>query len=333
MELATLIESLSDPRAYPESVENVEVRQTHISAVFLAGAHAYKIKKPVGLGFLDFRTLARRRHFCEEEVRLNRRLAPDVYRGVVPVVGVGAGVRVEGEGQPIEWAVKMARLPEEARLSSRLQSHEITPTQLEALARRIASFHAAADGGERIAAFGRFEVVAGNARENLEQSAGHVGVTLDQAEFDRLGELLGRSLARLGPLIERRAARGVPRDTHGDLRLDHVYLFPDQPPPGDLVVIDCIEFNERYRFADPVADVAFLVMDLLSHGRADLARSFASAYFEGAGDRDGEELLPFYVAYRAAVRAKVNGIKASEPEVPGPEREAARDRARACWRL
>jgi predicted kinase len=150
---------------------------------------------------------------------------------------------------------------------------------------------------------------------------------------DRLRALTERSLARLRPVIEGRAARGVPRDTHGDLHLDHVYLFPDRPPPGNLVIIDCIEFNERFRFADPVADMAFLVMDLLFHGRRDLAGAFAEAYFQTAGDAEGAALLPFYTAYRAAVRGKVEGLEAAEAEVPAAERAAARVRARAHWLL
>src|SRR5262249_10583501 len=146
----------------------------------------------------------------------------------------------------------------------------------------------------RIARFGRFEQVAANARENFEQSQPHVGTTLSAAVFDRLQALTAETLERLRPLIEGRAARGVPRDTHGDLHLDHAYLFPGRPEPSNLVIVDCIEFNERFRFADPVADMAFLVMDLKFHRRADLARAFAAAYFLAAGDPDGPALLPFY---------------------------------------
>lgn len=333
MELTRLIDALADPAAYPERVEKVEVRQTHISAVFLVGRYAYKVKKPVELGFLDFSTLDKRRHACEEEVRLNRRLAPTVYLGVVPVVLAEAGVTVEGAGEPIEWAVKMTRLPDEATLLHRLERQGIDATLAKSLGRRVASFHSNANGGEVVAAFGRFEVVAANARENLKGSAAQVGTTLSHAVFVRLQALIEHALARLRPLIDRRAARGVPRDTHGDLRLDHVYLFPKQPPPDDLIIIDCIEFDERFRFADPVADMAFLVMDFVAHGRPDLASAFAGAYFEAAADREGEALLPFYTAYRAAVRAKVGGIEQAETEVPEADRASARVEARARWLL
>ncbi len=333
MNVSELIDAVSQAAAYPFPVGAVELRQTHISVVALAGPWVYKLKKPVRLGFLDFGTLERRRHFCEEEVRLNRRLAPSVYVGVVPLTRHDKRLRFEGEGETVEYAVKMVRLPEDATLERRLQRGAVRAEQLQALARKLADFHAAAAGGERVSAFGRFDVVAGNVRENFQQTAAQVGVTVTPAVHDRLRDLTELALARLRPLIEARAAHGVPRDTHGDLHLDHVYLFPDRPPPDDLVVIDCIEFNERFRYADPVADLAFLVMDLAYHDRRDLARLFADAYFSAAADAEGRALLPFYAAYRAVIRAKVEGMEAAEAEVPADERAAALERAQAHWLL
>ena len=169
MELGRIIEALSKPEAYPHEVDAVQIRQTHISVVFLAGAFAYKLKKPVDLGFLDFTTLEKRRHFCEEEVRLNRRLATAVYLGVVPITR-RTGV-IEGDGEVVEWAVKMARLPEGTSLLDRLRRGEVDARLIETLAERVAAFHAAAERGPRVAAFGRFDVVAGNARENFDQAA------------------------------------------------------------------------------------------------------------------------------------------------------------------
>lgn len=333
MELTRLIAALSDPAAYPMPAAKIDVRQTHISVVFLAGDFAYKVKKPVALGFLDFGTLEKRRHFCEEEVRLNRRLAPSVYLGVVPVVERDGLLHVEGTGSAVEWVVKMRRLPEAATLHERVQCGQVDPRWVEMLARRLAAFHAQAPQGDHIAEFGRFDVVAGNARENFEQAAAHVGRTVSRPVFERLGILNEEALTQLRPLIDSRARRHVPRDTHGDLHLDHVYLFPDQPPPDDLVIVDAIEFNERFRFADPVADLAFLVMDLHFHGRADLARTLAEAYLGAAGDLEGRALLPFYAAYRAAVRGKVDGMELAEKEIPEAERVDALKRARAHWLL
>jgi aminoglycoside phosphotransferase family enzyme/predicted kinase len=333
MDLANLIEALSNPAAYPQPVERVEVRQTHISVVLLAGPHIYKVKKPVNPGFLDFSTLEKRLHFCREEVRLNRRLAPDVYLGVVPVVQTESGLRLEGAGEVVEWAVKMRRLPEEATILERLQRGEVGIELVESLARKIASFHRTAETNERIAEFGRFDAVSRIVLDVHTESASQVGTTVSPTVFERIRERTEQTLSRLRPLIERRAGRGMPRDTHGDLHLDHIYSFPDKEPPADLVIIDCIEFNERFRFIDPVADMAFVVMDLAFHGRRDLARAFADAYFVAAEDEEGQALLPLYTAYRAMVRGSVEGLLLKEGEVPEAERDAARRKAKAHWLL
>jgi aminoglycoside phosphotransferase family enzyme/predicted kinase len=331
MELPLLIEALSAPAAYPFPVHAVEVRQTHISVVFLAGPYAYKIKKPVQLEFVDFSTQEIRRHFCEEEVRLNRRLAAEVYRGVVPVTRTAGGVSFEGTGEVVEWAVKMERLPETAALTERLRQGDVGAEWFERLARRIASFHRAAEASEHITAFARPPAVARIIRDVFDQATPQAGVTVHPAVLNRLKRLAELALVRLRPLIGSRAERGVPRECHGDLRLDHVYLIPGRTAPGDLVVVDCIEFNERFRYIDPVADVAFLLMELAFEGRGDLAGAFRDAYFGAADDDEGRTLLPLYTAYRAAVRGLVEGVLLAETEVPEAERTRARDRSRAHW--
>jgi aminoglycoside phosphotransferase family enzyme/predicted kinase len=364
MELTRLIELLAAPSAYHYPVRDVEVHQTHISAVFLAGPFAYKIKKPVNPGFLDFSTLDQRRHFCDEEVRLNRRLAPHVYLGVVPIVQLPTGaIQVEAEGEVVEWAVKMQRLPESATFLERLRRGEITVAHVEALARKIAAFHEQAETNARIAAFGRFDAVARIILDIYDLARPQVGATVIPAVFDRLRALAETTLAHRRPLIEARAGRGLTRDCHGDLHLDHVYLFPNGTSPltppsppeegegekkttlcpaggegrvrgaADMVIIDCIEFNERFRCIDPIADMAFPFMDFTFWGRRDLARAFASAYFRASGDEEGRTLLPLYTAYRATVRGAVEGLLLNEKEVPEAERAAALVRSRAHWRL
>jgi aminoglycoside phosphotransferase family enzyme len=335
VELLRLIRALGDPAAYEPRAEGVVVRQTHISVVSLAGPFAYKVKKPVRLGFVDYGTLERRRHFCHEEARLNRRLAPEVYLGVVPIVreGEGGRLRVEGTGEVVEWAVKMRRLPDEARLKETLARGDVDRGVIEELGRRIAAFHATARRDERIAEHTRFEKVARLFWRNLDEARGQIGRTIGMAEFDRLVSLSAEWLARLGPLIESRADRGSPCDGHGDLRLDHVYLFPDRPCPGDMILVDCIEFDEALRAADPLADMAFLVMELIAHGRRDLADFFTDAYLSAAGDFEGRPLLPLYVAYRASVRGKVEGLKAADPTGDAASREAARLKSQARWLL
>ncbi len=333
MDLLRLLEHLARPAAYPHPADNLEVRQTHISVVFLAGSFAYKIKKPVDLGFLDFSTLEKRHHFCHEEVRLNRRLAPEVYLGVVPITSGPTGLRVEGEGPAVEWAVKMQRLPEEATMERRLQRGEVNEDLVTMLAHKVAQFHRQAEGGSAIATFGRFPTVARNIWENFGRALATLGTTLSLEVLQRLSKAIEQTLQRLRPLIEARADRGVPRDTHGDLHLDHVYLFPERPRPGDLIIIDCIEFNQRFRYTDPVADMAFLAMDLCFHGRPDLARVFADAYFQASADAEGRQLFSLYLAYRAMVRAKVEAFKLAEKEVPDAERHQELIQARGHWLL
>jgi len=352
--LGALVEALSSPSAYPHPAPDVEVRRTHISVVFLAGDFAYKIKKPIELGFVDYGSLERRRHFCEEEVRLNRRLAPEVYLGVVPVRERDGGLRVavaeesetgarEGpgpdgpergpgpdEGTVREWAVRMRRLPEDRTLETLLARDAVGRAELEKLAAHLAEFHARAERGPEIARYGRFETVAGNARDNFTQSEDQVGSIVHPEVFGRLSDLTDSALERHRERIESRADRGVPCDGHGDLRLDHVYFLPARERP---LIVDCIEFNEAFRHADPVADMAFLVMDLRRAGRRDLARISAEGWFDRSGDEEGRRLLEFYVAYRAAVRGKVQGIKAAAGDVPEGERREAGAIATGHWLL
>jgi aminoglycoside phosphotransferase family enzyme len=331
MEFARLIEQLSDPRVYPDATAKVAVHQTHISVVFVTDAFAYKVKKPVALEFLDYSTLEKRAHWCDEEIRLNRRLAPPIYLGVVPIASQGSGVCVEGPRPVVECAVKMHRLPTEASLARVVEHGDLGTATITSLARRIADFHRHADHSPEIARFGRFDVVARNARENFEQSKSQVGNIVSERVFDRLQTLTEEWLAQHRALIEDRADHGIPCDGHGDVRLDHIYLFPENTSPDDLAIVDCIEFNLRFRAADPIADMAFLVMDLIRHGYRELAHSFRSAYLACAGDDEGARLVPFYVAYRAAVRAKVNGIKAGAAELSSSARAKAERDARAQW--
>lgn len=330
MEIARLIDLLSDRYSYSHPCNGVRVLQTHISVVFLAGNFAYKIKKPRNLGFLDFTSLEKRKHFCLEEVRLNKRFAGDVYLGALPIAARNNGLRIGGEGEPIEWCVQMKRLPDEATFGQMLRQGQIGEREIKTLAMRVASFHRAARvvdcGGEP-------ETIERNALENFSQSRSHIGTTVSEGVFDRTRSLTEKALEDLKAVFTNRSKEKFIRDNHGDLHLDHVYFFPEKPPPDDLVVIDCIEFNERFRFSDVAADAAFLYMDLKSCGRSDLAKTFADAYINASGDEEGRSLLPFYSAYRAAVRGKVEGFEVFESEVPSDVRKAALGRARRHWLL
>jgi aminoglycoside phosphotransferase family enzyme/predicted kinase len=332
MDIHELLNGLSDPTAYPGRVDQIELRQTHISIVSLTGEFVYKIKKPVKFPFLDFSSLDKRRFFCEREVALNRRLAPQIYLGVVPIVIRDGRIAVETSGEPIEWAVKMRRLPEVATLENQLIRGEVDSSLMQLLGQRLADFHQQTQPDPQMAEYGRYAAIAQNINDNLTLEQQH-GRVIDSSVMSRLLSLTLNELNSARELIERRAEAGVPRDCHGDLHLDHVYVFPNELPPADLCIIDCIEFNDAFRYIDPVADLAFLIMDFKFHGFPELARELADAYFKASGDQDGPRLLPLYVSYRAAVRAKVESLELTETEVPTAERAAIEQRARAHWLL
>lgn len=328
--LSRLLNDLCRPDAYSHPVGDVRLEQTHISAVFLAGDYAYKLKKPVDLGFVDYSTLEKRRRFCLREVELNRRLAPDVYLDVVPVIDEGERLSIGDKvdnADVVEWAVCMKRLDEADTLRRRLRHDRVPSGLFEKLGRRIARFHDDAKGGSEIDAFAAFEVVKKNAIDNFIQTREHVGETIHPEVARRLEETTDKQLRKLEPLITQRADSGVARDTHGDLRLEHVYVDDD----GALCIVDCIEFNDAFRYADPISDIAFLAMDLGFRGYDDEARRLLDAYFDESGDDEGREVVDFYVAYRSCVRAKVHGFKAEDEEVADEDRRRSRRKARGHW--
>ncbi len=327
---ATMFSDLRRPHAYSHPVGDVCVEQTHASVVFLAGDFAYKLKKPVDLGFLDYSTLDKRRHYCQREVELNRRLAADVYLGVVPVVDGEGGLRIgedSGAEDVVEWAVKMRRLAAKNTLRRRLVDRRIPPDLFDELGRFIASFHDEAKRGAEVDACASFEVVEKNALDNFSQTRVHIGEYIHPDVAKRLEECTRKRLRQLKPLIDGRADGGVARDTHGDLRLEHVYVDDDRC----LRIVDCIEFNDAFRYADPVCDIAFLAMDLGFRGYDEEARQLLDAYFDEGDDDEGRELVDFYVAYRSCVRAKVHGFKADDEEVDEEDRARSRRKARAHW--
>ncbi len=347
-----LIGALALPAAYSEAPGEVECLQTHISAVFRLSDTVYKIKKPKRLLFLDFRSLDQRRHFCHEEVRLNRRLAPDVYQGVVPVrwkdgrVHVGREVldspAEEPAGEVIEYAVRMDRLPDERMLGRLLGQGRILSHEMERLGRLIAEFHAAADRRPEISAVASWDTARRNCLENFDQIEPFVGDTIRAPVFERLRALTVRELDLQRALMERRIEEERPCEIHGDLRLEHIYLLQadagdarvvarSRDPSGvepEIVVIDCIEFNERFRWADPVSDIAFLVMELEFSDRFDLAATLADAYFDAAADPEGAHLLPLYATYRDMVRGKVGSLQSGDELVSVQARTSAANQAR-----
>jgi hypothetical protein len=305
-----LIAGLLRPDAYPEPVDRVEHLDTHISTVLLAGAHAYKIKKPVNLGFLDFSSLEQRRHYCAEEVRLNRRTAPQIYLDVVAIVGPRTAPRIaSGTGEPIEYALRMRRFDQHLILDRLAQHGQLTAAHIDRLAAAVARFHRQAD--RAAAGFGTPMVVAHWAEENFRSMRDHVQSAADRARLDALAQWSAVEHRAQSPRIVARIDDGYVRECHGDLHLGNIVLLEGEPVP-----FDAIEFNAELRLIDVVSDIAFTFMDLLDHGLPHLAWRFVGAYLEHTGDYDGLALLRFYSVYRALVRAKVALIRLQQPQVP-----------------
>jgi aminoglycoside phosphotransferase family enzyme/predicted kinase len=264
------------------------------------------VKRAVSLGFLDFRTIEARRAACDAEVRLNARLAPGVYRGVVAIArGADGRARIGGDGDVIDWAVHMRRMPDEARADVMLERGALSEEQIDCVAERVAAFHASARCDAETSRFGTRSAIAANVEENFAQTS--IDAFVRREEADEIVAWQRAFLAEHATRFDARIASKRIRDGHGDLRLEHVYFGPTP------IVLDCIEFNDRFRFADVCADLAFLSMDLASHGRVDLAERFLARYARASNDFDMYALVDFYESYRAFVRAKICAMRGDAP--------------------
>ncbi len=306
----TLVSALQD-HLRSETGQVVCLVETHISWVLLTRELAYKLKKPVRLGFVDFSTLAARKHFCEEEVRLNQRLAPSLYLGVVPVRGTSQVPRIGGEeGDAIDFVVCMRRFPEDALLRDLLQAGRLKNDQLENFAQRLAAFHRDARIATPLSAFGGPEQIG----RSVAEAVAHLRTESDvqRSLWTWIDE---QTKALRTPWLERQR-NGAVRECHGDLHLANVVLIHDE-----MIAFDCIEFDPALRWIDVMSDVAFLTMDLKAHGRSDLAHRFLDAYLQHSGDYAGVPVLRFYEVYRALVRALVGRLRASTGSCPSQPAE------------
>jgi aminoglycoside phosphotransferase family enzyme/predicted kinase len=334
LEQPTLVRDLLLPRAYPPPPPAaITLKSTHASWVFLADDDVWKIKRPVNLGFLDFRLPEARRAFCEEEVRLNRRLAPDVYLGVEPVREGAAGHVIggqEGLGPVVDWAVHMRRLEDGAGAGVLLDRGELGPDRLSALAIRLTAFFEAA----RVTpAFGLPNVLGDNLVENFEQTRPFVGDLIDEDAFEQARAFQERELRAGADRFSTRVREGRCREGHGDLRLEHIYFVPDGGGRERPVVIDCVEFSERYRSGDVAGEVAFLAMELEAARRPDLAAIFVARFAEASDDFGLYGVLDFYLSYRAWVRGKVAALLSADPGADRIVRQGKRQEARRLFGL
>ena len=310
-----LVETLSRPDFYPHRPASVEMLQTHASYVFLAGEFVYKIKKPVRYDFLDFSTLEKREFFCREELRLNRRLAPSVYLDILPLSRDDRGNIVWGEQAVVDYALRMKRLPEDKMLKKLLRTNPDDPDLLKPVAKVVAAFHAAAATGERIDEGGSLAGIRKNTEENFDETKKFIDLTIPRADYEFIRDFTRAFIAASEALFAARVADHHIRDCHGDLHMEHICML------DNIVIFDCIEFNERFRFIDTAAEIAFLMMDLDFHGYAGQADVFGKAYIEDSGDTQAYQLINFYRCYYAYVRGKVTSLRLLQNGLPSEVRE------------
>lgn len=321
-----IVEALMKRETYDEKTDRIELCQTHISFIFLANKLVYKVKKAVDFGFLDFSTLEKRRFFCEKELILNRRLCPDMYLEVVPI-NRAETIRIKGEGETVEYAVKMKRLPQDRIMTQLLDEGKVDEKLIDNIAKIIADFHAKAETNAKISEFGSLAAIGVNWKENFDQTEECVGKTLSAKDFKQICERIETFMHSNEPLFEKRIADGKIRDCHGDIHSGNIFVT------DKIYIFDAIEFNERFRYADVASDVAFLAMDLEFRRRPDLSTFFVKNYLRYSGDEEAAELLPFYKCYRAYVRGKVVGFRLNDPNIGVKEKRVALKEAQAYFKL
>jgi aminoglycoside phosphotransferase family enzyme/gluconate kinase len=316
-ELPDMVRGLMQPQAYPEPTKRVRLEQTQMSFVFLTDNFAYKVKKPVDLGYLDYSTIEKRLHFCNKEVELNRRLCENTYLEVVDITRRQKAFSVNGDGETVDYAVKMRRLPRKRMMDVLLENEGISGEMIGRLAQKIAAFHGQAATNDEISAFGNIDSINRNNDENFSQTQDYIGRTISQKQFRQLAEYSRSFIIENSSLFENRVKEGYIRDCHGDLHTAHICF------ENGICIYDCIEFNERFRYGDTASEVAFLAMDLDHHGRADLSHNFIDKYIGFSGDEGLKKLLTFYKCYRAYVRGKVACFKLDDPYITADERDKA----------
>ncbi len=326
-QLPPFIQALQQASIYPHPVSGVKLVQTHISYVLLAGDFVYKIKKPVNFGFLDFTSLDKRQHVCEEELRLNRRLCPSLYLEVLPITQDGGDITLNGPGSIIEYCVKMTRMPEERMMGTIIKNGQLTAAMLDGIVDLLVPFYQQAEGGEEIKSFGSAESVGINVLENFDQTTAFIGCpALSQVQFDQISAYSKNFLTREA-LFQQRMNAGKVRDCHGDLYSANICLAEQ------TFIYDCIEFNQRFRYCDVASDVAFLAMDLDFNGLNELSNHFINTFASRAGDPGLSEMLNFYKCYRAYVRGKIGLFTAHAPEVDASAQATCLEQAKRYFEL
>ena len=303
--MSKMIDDLMLTSAYPEKSISVKLIQTHISTVFICDEFVYKIKKPVNFGFLDFSTLEKRKYYCEKEVELNNRFSKGVYLGVHPVTFDGKKHAISGKGIIVDYAVKMKRLSDEDLFKIRFKKGTVTSDDIKKIAKAISTFHKKSISSKEIDEFGKLEAVKYNTDENFEQTKEFIGSSISKKQYYDLKNWTDEFYKKNQKIFLQRFENKKIRDCHGDLHMEHICLT--EP----IIIFDCIEFNDRFRYSDILSDIAFLLMDLEFNGGYDLSEQLCKNYLAHIGENDDEvihSLVTFYKIYRAYVRGKVTSF-------------------------
>ncbi|AKG22604.1 bifunctional aminoglycoside phosphotransferase/ATP-binding protein [Calothrix sp. 336/3] len=326
--IPALIEQMLEPGFYPHPVkEPIQLIQTHVSYVLLTGDFAYKVKKPVNFGFLDYSTLAKRSHFCQEELRLNQRGAAELYLQVLPITLEGDKYLLNGEGDAVEYVLTMQQFPDGALLSEMFAAGTLQESHMQELGKVVAEYHVRAEINDYIQSFGEVQQVRSAIDENYQQTMKYIGVAQTQEQFEKTKQYTDDFFATRPELFASRIQGKLIRECHGDLHLRNIALWHDK-----ILVFDCIEFNEPFRFVDVMYDVAFTVMDLEARQSRELGNVFLNTYVEQTGDWEGLQVLPLYLSRQAYVRAKVTSFLLDDPGVPETVKEEAAQTAAAYYK-
>jgi len=325
--LLPIVRALLESQAYPHKPQKIELVQTQMSFIFLTGEYVYKIKKSVNLGYLDYTTLEKRYFFCHQELELNRRLCPGAYLAVVPIVEEKGELRIEGRGKAIEYAVKMKQLPQDRMMDVLLPRGQVTQEMIAKVAEKLVSFHQKAETNQKITAFGKLDVIRQNTDENFAQTEKYIGISITAEEYQHIKNYTDNFIDSNTSLFDKRVKEGKIRDCHGDLHAAHV-CFTD-----DICIYDCIEFNDRFRYSDVAAEIAFLAMDLDRYQQSGLSLHLVNTYVELSHDEELLKLLNFYKCYRAYVRGKVESFKLDDRYIPEEEKAKVLNAARSYFQL
>ena len=318
--IPTLIQQMLKPDFYPHPVsKKIQLIQTHISYILLTGDYAYKVKKAVNFGFLDFSTLEKREHFCQEELRLNKRGAAQLYLEVLPINQDGEQYHLGGTKKPVEYVLKMHQFPQEGLLSTMLEGGKLSESDIEDLGKVVARYHNQTETSDYISSFGEVDKVRLSIDENYELTGKYIGKAQTETQYKETKAYTDNFFTQHPQLFVNRIKNKRIRECHGDLHLRNICMWNSQ-----ILLFDCIEFNESFRFVDVMYDIAFTVMDLEARTRKDLANIFLNTYLEQTGDWEGLQLLPLYLSRQAYVRAKVACFLLDESEVSVNEKEESR---------